>query len=168
MTSRVVVSLRIAASPQRAFAAFTEEIGEWWVDEGFFKLTPRSPGVMAFEPPSDQAAGRLVERLDSGKVFEVGQVSVWAPGEKLVVGWRQATFGPEHATEVEVRFEPIGEIGEETRVTVEHRGWDSVPEGHVARHRHPLEVFLKRQGENWRDQLAALADRLGPEAPRHD
>lgn len=165
MTSRVVVSLRVAASPQRAFAAFTEEIGDWWVHEGFFKLTPRSPGVMAFEPPTADANGRLVERLDSGKVFEVGQVSVWAPGERLVVGWRQAFFAPEQATEVEVRFEPVGE---ETRITVEHRGWDSVPVEHVSRHRHPLSLFLKRQGDNWREQLASLDARLHPGASHND
>jgi hypothetical protein len=167
MTSRVVVSLRVAASPQRAFAAFTEEIGDWWVHEGFFKLTPRSPGVMAFEPPTRDAPGRLVEKLAGGKVFEVGQVSVWAPGERLVVGWRQAFFAPEQATEVDVRFEPVDAAGEETRITVEHCGWDSVPMEHVSRHHHPLPVFLKRQGENWREQLASLDARLGGRPP-HD
>jgi uncharacterized protein YndB with AHSA1/START domain len=168
MTSRVVVSLRVAASPERAFEAFTEEIGDWWVHDGFFKLTPRSPGKMAFEPPSNTTHGRLVERLDSGKVFEVGQVSVWTPGERLVVGWRQAFFAPEQATEVEVRFEPVDEAGEETRITVEHRGWDSVPVEHVSRHRHPLPLFLKRQGTNWREQLAALDAQLKLHLSAHD
>ena len=159
MTSRVVVSLRVAATPLRAFAAFTEEIGEWWIDDPFFRLTPRSPGEMAFEPPGENGeGGRLVERLPTGKVFEVGHVRTWAPGERLVVGWRQATFGPEHATEVEVRFEPVGE---ETRITVEHRGWDTVPQEHVARHRFPLQLFLQRQGGNWRAGLTALGTRLG-------
>jgi hypothetical protein len=168
MTSRVVVSLRVAASPQRAFTAFTEEIGAWWVHEGFFKLTPRSPGVMAFEPPTGQTPGRLVERLDSGKVFEVGQVSVWTPGEKLVVSWRQAFFTPEQATEVEVRFEPTDAASEETRITVEHRGWDSVPVEHVSRHHHQLPTFLKRQGENWREQLPALDAPLRLHLSAHD
>ena len=168
MTSRVVVSLRVSASPERAFTAFTEDIGEWWVHDEFFKLTPRSPGVMAFEPPIGKTGGRLVERLANGRVFEIGRVSVWSPGERLVLDWRQATFGAEHATQVEIRFEPVGETSEETRITVEHRGWDSVPEDHVARHRHPLELFLKRQGSNWREQLAALATRFDPVAPRRD
>jgi hypothetical protein len=34
-------------------------------------------------------------------------------------------------THVEVLFEPVGE---ETRITVTHTGWDSVPQDHVARH----------------------------------
>ncbi|MBU4434585.1 MAG: SRPBCC domain-containing protein, partial [Alphaproteobacteria bacterium] len=109
---------------------------------GLFAFTPRSPGTLAFEEDAD--GRRLVERLASGKVFEVGRVRVWLPGEKLVVGWRQATFTPEMDTEVEVRFEAV-EDG--TRVTVEHRGWDSVPQAHVARHTFPDGLFLRRHGE---------------------
>ena len=37
MTSRVVVSLRVAASPERAFAAFTEEIGD--LEDAFMRIT---------------------------------------------------------------------------------------------------------------------------------
>jgi hypothetical protein len=163
MASRVVVSIRVPCSPIQAFAVFTEEIGDWWADSGLFRLTPRSPGVLAFEPPdSSGRGGRLVERLPNGMTFEVGPVRVWSPGERLVVGWRQATFGPGHATEVEIRFEPIGA---ETRVTVEHRGWDSVPQEHVARHGFPLPLFQQRQGEQWRAGLEQLRARLSGSAP---
>ena len=158
MTSRVVVSIRVPCSPIQAFEVFTEEIGDWWAYDSFFKLTPRSPGVMAFEPPDGLGqGGRLIERLPSGKVFEVGPVRVWSPGERLVVGWRQASFGPEHATEVEVRFEPVGE---ETRVTVEHRGWDSIPQNHVARHQFPLGLFQQRQGQHWSALLGRIRGRV--------
>jgi uncharacterized protein YndB with AHSA1/START domain len=88
-------------------------------------------------------------------VFEVGRVSVWEPGERLVFGWRQATFAAGQGTEVEVRFEAVGE---ETRVTVEHRGWETVPREHVAKHGFPENLFLRRHGEWWRDLLAALAE----------
>jgi uncharacterized protein YndB with AHSA1/START domain len=153
MSSRVVVALRIAAPPARVFEAFTTEIAAWWRPNSLFAFTPRSPGVMAFE--EEEGGRRLVERLASGKVFEVGKVRVWAPGEKLVVGWRQATFTPDMDTEVEVRFEAV-EDG--TRVTVEHRGWDSVPQPHVARHTFPDGLFLRRHGEWWRDLLDGLAN----------
>jgi Activator of Hsp90 ATPase homolog 1-like protein len=166
MTSRVVVSIRVPCSPIQAFEVFTEEIGEWWSYDTFFKLTPRSPGVMAFEPPDDAGrGGRLVEKLPDGKVFEVGPIRAWSPGQRLVVGWRQATFGPDHATEVEVRFEPVGA---ETRVTVEHRGWDSVAQDHVARHGFPLLLFNQRQGEYWRNLLSRLKDRTALRKPRLD
>jgi hypothetical protein len=154
MTSRVVVSIRVPCSPIQAFEVFTEEIGDWWVHSDFFRLTPRSPGMLAFEPPDASGqGGRLIERLPNGKAFEVGPVRTWSPGERLVVGWRHATFGPEHATEVEIRFEPVGM---ETRVTVEHRGWDSVPQEHVDRHGFPLQMTNQRQGEQWRAGLDQL------------
>ncbi len=162
MTSRVVVSIRVPCSPVQAFEVFTEEIGDWWSDTPFFRFTPRSPGKLAFEPPSNVSHGRLVEQLPNGKTFEVGPIRVWVPGERLVVGWRQAAFGPEHATEVEVRFEAVGK---ETRVTVEHRGWDSVPQEHVARHGHPLTLFNQRQGEQWRAGLDQLRARITQSSP---
>ena len=163
MTSRVIVSIRVPCSPIQAFEVFTEEIGGWWADNEFFRFTPRSPGVMAFQPPDDAGrGGRLIERLPNGKEFEIGDVREWSPGERLVVGWRQATFGPEHATEVEVRFEPVGA---ETRVTVEHRGWDSVPQEHVARHGFPLSLFQQRQGEQWRAGLEQLRKKIAPANP---
>lgn len=153
MTSRVVVSLRVPCSPVQAFDIFTQEIGQWWADTRTFRFTPRSPGQLAFEPPSGDSPGRLVERLPNGKVFEIGPVRDWRRGERLVVGWRQATFGPEHATEVEVRFEAVAD---ETRVTVEHRGWDSVPQEHVARHGFPIIRTNQLQGEQWRAGLEAI------------
>lgn len=153
MTSRVVVSLRVPCSPIQAFDIFTQEIGAWWADAPTFRFTPRSPGQLAFEPPAGDTPGRLIERLPNGKVFEVGLVRDWRPGERLIVGWRQATFGPYHATEVEVRFEPVGD---ETRVTVEHRGWDSIPQEHVARHGFPLIRTNQLQGEQWRAGLESL------------
>lgn len=150
MSSRIVVALRIDAPPEVVFDAFVDDIALWWRPNGLFAFTPRSPGVMAFE------GGRLVERLLGGKVFEVGRVSVWERGARLVFGWRQATFTPDMNTEVEVRFDAVGDG---TRVTVEHRGWDSVPAAHVARHSFPSAVFLARHGEWWRGLLAALAAR---------
>jgi uncharacterized protein YndB with AHSA1/START domain len=168
MTSRVLVSIRVPCSPIQAFEIFTQEIGDWWTDSDLFLLTPRSPGVLAFEPPDAKGEnGRLIERLPNGKSFEVGPVRAWQPGERLVVGWRHANFGPEHATEVEVRFEPLGD---ETRVSVEHRGWDSVPQQHLARHGFPLQLTNQRQGEQWRAGLDRLKARAIAAAllPRQD
>jgi uncharacterized protein YndB with AHSA1/START domain len=154
MTSAVLVSLRVAASPQRAFEVFTQEISTWWRPNGLFQLTPRGDGELRFEGGE---GGRLVTKLPSGKAFEIGRISAWVPGERLAFSWRQATFTPDQITYVDVRFEPIGD---ETRITVEHRGWDAIPQEHVARHRFPLGVFQMRQAEHWRALLKALADQL--------
>jgi len=150
VTSRVLVALRIRAAPDRVFDAFTREIGLWWKPNMLFNFTPRSPGVLAFEPG---VGGRLTETLPNGKVFEIGRIRVWERPTRLVFGWRQATFTPEQGTEVEVSFL---QIGDETRVTVEHRGWDTVPQEHVARHHFPDALFLRRHAEWWQALLAAM------------
>ena len=152
MPSRVLVSVRVRATPQRAFEVFTRDIALWWQANPEFAFTPRSPGVMAFEGEE-----RLVERLPSGKVFEVGKVTAWEPGVKLAFGWRQATFAPGQATDVEVTFEAVGE---ETRVTVVHTGWDSVPREHVAKHGMDNSYFMKRHGDWWRLLLDRMGERL--------
>ena len=157
MTSRVIVSIRVPCSPAQAFDIFTQEIGSWWADSDLFRFTPRSPGTLEFEPPDPSGAGgRLVERLPNGKTFEVGPIRLWERGERLVVDWRMANFGPDHATEVDVRFEAVGT---ETRVSVEHRGWDTVPQDHLARHGFPLQFTNQRQGEQWRAGLEHMKSR---------
>lgn len=150
MTSKVFVALRVKATPERAFQAFVEEIGQWWTPSQLFQTTPRSPGVLAFEAGE---GGRLTETLANGKVFEIGRIVVWAPPSRLVFTWRQASFPPDLQTEVEVSFEAVGE---ETRVSVEHRGFDRVPADNVARHGFPDQLLLLRLADYWRGQLAAL------------
>src|SRR5207237_2676472 len=101
VTSKVYVALRVKASPERAFAAFVDEIGAWWRPNMLFQTTPR-PGVLSFEPGPD---GRLVETRAGGKVFEIGRIVAWEPPHRLVFSWRQANFPPDLHTEVEVCFE---------------------------------------------------------------
>ena len=152
MTSKVFVALRVRATPERAFAAFVQEIGAWWRPNGLFQTTPRDPGVIAFEPGE---GGRLTETLASGKVFEIGRITAWEPSARLVFSWRQANFPPDLQTEVEVRFEAVGE---ETRVSVEHRGFDQVPAGSAARHGFPDQVLLMRLAEWWQRLLTSYRD----------
>ena len=149
--SRVLVALRVKATQARAFQAFVEEIGAWWRPNGLFQTTPRAPGRLAFEPGE---GGRLTETLANGKVFEIGRIEAWDPPVRLVFSYRQANFPRELHTEVEVRFDAHGE---ETRVTVEHRGFDQVPEG-PARHGFADAVLLMRLADWWRAQLASLGD----------
>ena len=153
--SSVVVALRVPAAPERAFEVFTRDIALWWRPNGLFRFTPRSPGVVSFE---GEAGGRFIETLPNGQVFEVGDIRVWEPGRRLVFGWRCAWFEPGQDTEVEVRFEPVGDG---TRVSVEHRGWDAIPAANVARHGFPTPVFLQREAGWWRALLHGFRARLG-------
>lgn len=152
MTSKVYVALRVKATPERAFGVFTQEIGAWWRPSTMFRTTPRAPGRLAFEPGE---GGRLIETLANGKVFEIGRVLAWDPPQRLVFSWRQASFPPDLHTEVEVRFEAVGE---ETRVSVEHRGFHQAPADSAARHGFPDPVLLTRLGEFWQAQLRSISD----------
>ena len=152
--SSILVSVRVAATPQEAFDLFTRDIALWWQPSPLFRFMPRDGGVLSFEPGE---GGRFIETLPSGTVFVIGRISVWQPGERLVFGWRQASFAKDQNTQVEVRFEAVGG---ETRVTVEHKGWDSVPQSHVARHTMSDLVFLQRHGAYWGALLGQMAKRV--------
>jgi uncharacterized protein YndB with AHSA1/START domain len=130
-----------------------EEIGEWWRPNCPVSDHAR-PGVLSFEPGE---GGRLIETREGGKVFEIGTIRVWEPPGRLVFSWRQASFPLDLHTEVEVGFEAVGE---ETRVSVEHRGFDQVPAGSAARHRFPDEILLMRLAEFWRAQIVAVGERV--------
>ncbi|MCA8902175.1 MAG: SRPBCC domain-containing protein [Hyphomonas sp.] len=147
--SAVIVSLRVPAAPEEAFDVFTGEIGTWWRPGALFQLTPRGDGTLSF---ADRE--RLITTLPNGKVFEIGRVHIWLRGERLAFSWRQATFTPDQVTEVDIRFE---RVGEETRVTVEHRGWDTIPQSHVARHGFPLQNTQMHLANHWRNLLGGLA-----------
>lgn len=128
---RVSAVVWVDVDPATAFAVFTDEIGAWFDvsrDLGTGASPPR--GVLRFEPGE---GGRLLEVYDeaAGRSFEVGRVRVWQPSRRLVFEWRQGNFAPDQSTEVEVRFE---RDSGGTRVTLEHRGFASLPLDHGARH----------------------------------
>ena len=152
--SAVLVCIRVPATPEETFDAFTDDIGLWWRPGALFQLTPRGDGTLAFDGHT-----RLITTLPNGKVFEIGSVTTWERGARLAFTWRQASFRPDQITSVEVTFQPIGE---ETRVTVTHRGWDTIPQEHVARHGFPLQATQGHLANVWRAGLAALAVRLTP------
>ena len=147
--SRVLLATRVNATPARAFAAFTEEIGQWWRPNGLFQFTRRR-GVLSFEPGANR---RLIETYADGTVFVIGEVRIWDPPYRLVVTWRYESFAPDQSTELHVRFE---EVGDQTRITVEHFGWDTIPQRHAARHGFPLATFQLRFAEWWQAMLGDL------------
>jgi uncharacterized protein YndB with AHSA1/START domain len=153
--SRVLVSLRVPADAERAFAAFTEQISEWWKPNGLFQFTERRTGTLAFEPGPD---GRLVETYPNGESFVVGHIRIWDPPHRLVLTWRHANFAADQETELHVEFDDIAGAHGQTRVTVEHFGWDTIPAEHAARHGFPIATFQLRFAEWWRTLLEGLMD----------
>jgi uncharacterized protein YndB with AHSA1/START domain len=144
----------VNATPARAFAAFTGEIGQWWRPNGLFQFSRGREGVLSFEPG---AKGRLIETYADGTVFVIGEVRVWDPPRRLVVSWRQQSFAPDQSTELHVRFE---QAGDQTRITVEHFGWDTIPQRHAARHGFPLPIFQLRFAEWWQVLLDKLREHV--------
>ena len=105
---------------------------------------------MSFEPG---VGGRFVERSPNGEVFEVGKIHAWEPGSRLTFDWRLRNFRPDETTEVEITFE---KISDGTRVTIEHRGWDTLPAAHPARHGLKGQALIDILGLNWADLLTAF------------
>lgn len=148
----VTVSTLVAVDPATAFSIFTGEIGVWWRPKVRRLFRKDRDGTMNFEPG---AGGRLLEVYPGqpDQPFEVGRVLAWEPPGRLVFEWRQHGFAPHEVTQVEVRFE--AERGG-TRVTLEHRGWDSLPADHPARHGYTGGAFTSMIGLRWADLLTAL------------
>ena len=147
-TDCVTVSTVVAVSPAHAFQVFTEGIAFWWKPKARGLFRAGQTGTLAFRD------GRLLAIYPQGEPFEIGRVLAWEPAERLVVEWKQEGFAAEDRTEVEVLFEPVT-AG--TRVTVKHRGWDSLPANHPARHGYTGDAFLSMIGLRWADALVGHA-----------
>ena len=117
MLPPVVKSLVVARSQADAFRLYTDEISMWW---------PKSK----FSIGQDKVASVAIEARVGGRIFEVwqdgtekvwGTIIAWEPPSRLIHTWHVAT-DPEHSSEVELRFAPLG--AKRTRVTLEHRQWE--------------------------------------------
>ncbi len=137
-------SVRVAASVERAFSVFVEQMETWWPATHHIGGTPFE--AIFVEP---RVGGRWYERNAEGEICEWGKVLRWEPPHCVAFSWH---VGPGHdspdwkfdpdmskASEVEIRFMADG-LG--TLVELEHSK-------------------LERHGEGY-EQLRALFD--GPEA----
>jgi uncharacterized protein YndB with AHSA1/START domain len=110
----IVKSLFVAVEPSRAFAAFTQHMGEWWG-----KGIGTRPLVKVVVEPHPE--GRWFEVDDEGVESQWGRVLAWEPPHRLLLAWQIGadwTFHANFETEVELRFLPEADG---TRVELEHR-----------------------------------------------
>ena len=124
----------VPVSPEAAFAAFTERIGEFKPPEHNLLSAPIAETV--FEP---RVGGHIVDRAADGSECRWARVLVFEPPSRLVFSWDisprwQIEQDPSRTSEVEVQFVP--ESSQRTRVAIEHRnldrhgsGWESVRDG---------------------------------------
>ena len=83
----------VDASPEEAFALFTEDIGLWWRRDTAY-WNDRERGVSVRIEPG--VGGRFIEvyDLDTGTGMEVGRVTAWHPGRRLALTWTQLGWPP--------------------------------------------------------------------------
>ena len=99
-TAAIVSEYALSASPERAFATYTERIGEWW--DGRYTANAETLEAVTIEP---HVGGRVyATHSDIGK-DDWGEVTVWEPGRRLV---HTFTLSQDelHPSEVSVEFAP--------------------------------------------------------------
>jgi hypothetical protein len=132
-TDSVTVTTRVAVDTAEAFRIFTEDVDRWWKSGPAYRFGEGREGVLRFESSGSAGERRLVEVFDegSGDLYEVGLVRAWEPGTLLSFEFRGRRFAEDERTLVDVHFDEDAGV---TRVTLIHRGWDSLPDDHPARH----------------------------------
>lgn len=112
----------VPASPERAFAVFTEQIGDYKPPEHNLLGAPIAETV--FEP---RVGGHIYDRAVDGSVCRWARILAYEPPDRVVFSWDisprwHLESDPENTSEVEVRFVADGE--NRTRVELEHRNID--------------------------------------------
>ncbi len=113
-------SLLVECGAERAFEVFTREIGTWW-PLGRYSIGGDRITEVVFE---EHVGGRIFERHSDGGEGEWGRVVAWDPPHRFVMTWHPGHDAAE-STELEVRF---ALEGDDTRLELEHRGWEILGE----------------------------------------
>jgi uncharacterized protein YndB with AHSA1/START domain len=138
-------SVRVAAEPERAFAAFTGAMGRWWPKGMTIGASPHADIVI--EP---RASGRWFERAEDGSETNWGKVVVWEPPRRVNLAWQIDagwTYDAALVTEVEISF--VAQDDGSTVVRLEHRDLERFGDS-AAKHAEQL-------GGGWPSLLQAFA-----------
>ncbi len=117
-------SIHVAASPERAFRVFTEQLGSWWplATHHIGKVDAKDAVI---EP---RVGGRFFERGVDGSECLWGHVLAWDPPRRVILSWElNADWAHDPSIECEVEVTFLAE-GDGTRVELEHRGFESYGE----------------------------------------
>lgn len=107
-------SVTVPLPVEKAFRLFTDGVNSWW-PVATHSIGHEDVENVTFDPDGK----RVYERLTDGTEHDWADISAWEPPNRFLLAWR---VNPEKiGTEVEVRFSADGD---ETRVDLEHRGWE--------------------------------------------
>ena len=151
------VTVSVSVPVAEAFEIFTGEIDLWWRQGPRYRIAGRHPCQLTFEPG---VGGRLIETvaLDAGpRVFVVGTILEWEPPWRLAFEWRGVNFAKDESTHVDVSFR---EAGDSTLVTVRHRGFSALRDGHPVRHGLTGAEFSRRIGLWWGELMSGLREHV--------
>ena len=109
------ISFDVACPAEHAFRVWTSGIGTWWPPDHTVTGAPERIVL------TSGVGGRIYERGPDGTEHEWGEVTVWQPPARLVYLWYLGRDRAD-ATEVEIRFHP--QSTGQTRIDIEHRGWE--------------------------------------------
>jgi uncharacterized protein YndB with AHSA1/START domain len=117
-------SITVRATPDRAFAIFTEDFDSWWPRSHHIGSSPMKRAAI-----EGRAGGRCYSEQVDGSECAWGTVLVWDPPHRLVIAWQidgDWKYEPDLAksSEVEIRF--AADARGMTRVDLEHRHIDRV------------------------------------------
>ena len=154
----VVKTIRVQATPARAFEVFTGRMSRWWPPDYSINPTKTPLAQVVIEP---RAGGRWYERGTDGSECEWGRVLVWDPPARLVLAWQiTATwqFDPALLTEVEVRFDAQGPGT--TEIKLEHRRFENMGETAAG-----MRAVIDSSNSGWSGLLARYANEVGAAGP---
>ena len=106
----------VACPVDHAFEVWTARIATWWPKDHTVSGDDDLEVVLEGRP-----GGRIFERRASGVEHDWGAVTVWEPPRRLGYTWH-LNRDRSDATDVEIRF--IANGPSETRVEIDHRGWE--------------------------------------------
>jgi hypothetical protein len=104
----------LRCGPEHAFATYTRRISEWW--DPRYTANADTLQAVTIEP---RLGGRVYATHSDMGEHDWGEVTVWAPGERLVHSFTLAQ-DPQHPSKVAVEFE--ADAGGCT-VRFAHGGW---------------------------------------------
>jgi len=149
----IIKSIRVKATPERAFQVFTHNSIIWWPPTYTIGSSPMKEIVL-----ESHLGGRWFEIGEDGSQCQWGDVLAWEPPNRLVLAWRIGMdwqFDPKLLTEVEVTFKDVG--GGETEVQIVHSKF----ENYGADAEKAAQIF-----DGWSANLARFADVVHGRTPQ--
>ena len=132
MTDPLRITFDVACPADRAFQVWTTRIGTWWPPDHTVSGHPAEVVLQS------GVGGRIYETTPDGTEHEWGEITVWQPPTRLAYLWYLGRDKTD-ATEVEISFRPHDG---NTRIDIEHRGWERAGDGWRERNRIGWQTLL--------------------------